>query len=177
VTGSERVADADREHTVVALREHAVDGRLTLEELADRVGAALAAGTRAELDGALADLPATPAVPAEADDQRVLAVFGDVSRSGRWRLGRRVRALGLFGGVRLDLRQAEVTADEIWVAVDAVCGAVEVVVPHGVSLDIAGLAMFGAQHADAGEERPPRGAPTVHLKARVAFGSLTVRRG
>jgi predicted membrane protein len=88
-----------------------------------------------------------------------------------------VRALGLFGGVRLDLRQAEVTADEIWVAVDAVCGAVEVVVPHGVSLDISGLAMFGAQHADAGEERPPRGAPTVHLKARVAFGSLTVRRG
>jgi hypothetical protein len=94
VTGTERVADADREHAVVALREHAVDGRLTLEELAERVGSALAAGTRAELDGALADLPATPASPAEADDQRVLAVFGDVSRSGRWRLGRRVRALG-----------------------------------------------------------------------------------
>jgi len=107
----------------------------------------------------------------------VLALFGDVSRSGRWRLGRRVRALGLFGGVRLDLRGAEVTGEEITVEVDALCGAVDVVVPHGVVLDMSGYALFGAQNADAGEERPPTGAPVVHLRARTAFGSLTVRRG
>jgi len=42
---------------------------------------------------------------------------------------------------------------------DAVCGAVDVVVPHGVVLDLSGY------------------APVVHLRARTAFGSLTVRRG
>ncbi|HEY3764559.1 MAG TPA: DUF1707 domain-containing protein [Gaiellales bacterium] len=177
MTGSERVADADRESAVVALREHAVAGRLTLEELAERVGSALAATTRGQLEGALGDLPAADPSQPEPADQRVVALFGDVSRSGRWRLGRRVRALGLFGGVRLDLRQAEVTAAEIWVEVDSICGAVEVIVPHGVALDVAGLAMFGAQHADAGDERPPPGAPLVHVKARSAFGSLTIRRG
>jgi hypothetical protein len=60
---------------------------------------------------------------------------------------------------------------------DAVCGMVDIVVPRGVALDLSGFALFGAQHADAGEERPPTGAPVVHLRARTAFGSLTVRRG
>jgi DUF1707 SHOCT-like domain len=175
VTGPERVADADRERAVAALREHAVAGRLTLEELADRVGNALAATTQADLEGVLGDLPAAVEAPGE-EPSRVLALFGDVDRSGRWRLGGRVRALGLFGGVRLDLRQAEVTAGEIHVDVDALCGAVDVVVPHGVALDMSGYAIFGAQRADAGDERPPPGAPVVHLRARTAFGSLTVRR-
>ena len=57
------------------------------------------------------------------------------------------------------------------------CGAVDVVVPHGVVLDMSGYALFGAQKADAGGERPPAGAPVVHLRARTAFGGLTVRRG
>lgn len=176
MSAPERAGDADRERAVVALREHAVAGRLTLEELADRVGNALAAATMGDLDAVLGDLPAA-AAPATDDTSRVLALFGDVHRRGRWRLGRHVRGLGLFGGVRLDLREAEVTADEITVQVDAVCGMVDIVVPHGVVLDLSGFALFGAQHADAGDERAPAGAPVVHLRARTAFGSLTVRRG
>jgi uncharacterized protein DUF1707 len=176
VTGLERAGDTDRERAVIALREHAVAGRLTLEELADRVGSALTATTRAEVDAVLGDLPAA-AESGTDDTSRVLALFGDVHRRGRWRLGRRVRGLGLFGGVLLDLRQAEVTANEITVDVDAVCGAVDIVLPRGVTLDLSGFAIFGAQHADAGDERPPAGAPVVHVRARTAFGSLTVRRG
>src|SRR6185437_9667240 len=156
-----------------ALRDHAVAGRLTLEELADRVGNALTATTRGELDAVLADLPAVTEPPAEDDPSRVLALFGDVNRSGRWRLGRRVRALGLFGGVRLDLRGAEVTGEEISVEVDALCGAVDVVVPHGVVLDMSGYALFGAQNADAGAERPPTGAPVVHLRARARRSAVS----
>ncbi len=176
MSSPERAADADRERAVAALREHAVAGRLTLEELADRVGNALTAATQGDLDAVLGDLPAA-AEPTDDDTSRVLALFGDVHRRGRWRLGRGVRALGVCGGVRLDLRQAEVTANEITVRVDAICGGVDIVVPHGVLLDMSGYAVFGAQHADAGEERPPAGAPVVHLRARTVFGSLTVRRG
>jgi DUF1707 SHOCT-like domain/Cell wall-active antibiotics response LiaF, C-terminal len=178
VSELERVADGDRDGALAALREHAVAGRLTLEELAERAGSALAARTRGELDRALADLPAVTAGPAELQaDARVLGLFGNVTRTGRWRLGRRVHARGIFGGVRLDLRHAEVTADEVWVDVRAICGEVSVVVPHGVALDMAGYAMFGEQHADAGDERVPAGAPVVHVRARTAFGKLTVKRG
>jgi hypothetical protein len=56
--------DTDRERVEVALREHYVRGRLTLEEFTERAGRVLAARSRAELRGALAGLP----VLADVDD-------------------------------------------------------------------------------------------------------------
>lgn len=52
-----RVADADREQLIDELREHAGAGRLTAEELEERVGAAYSATTRADVDALRADLP------------------------------------------------------------------------------------------------------------------------
>jgi hypothetical protein len=52
-----RVADADREQTVEELREHALAGRLSAEEMEERVGSAYGARTRADLDALRADLP------------------------------------------------------------------------------------------------------------------------
>jgi hypothetical protein len=52
-----RVADADREQLVDELREHALAGRLTSEELEERIGGAYGATTRGQLDALRADLP------------------------------------------------------------------------------------------------------------------------
>jgi Domain of unknown function (DUF1707) len=52
-----RIADADRDQTVSELREHAVAGRLTPDELEERIGSAYRATTRADLDKLKADLP------------------------------------------------------------------------------------------------------------------------
>ncbi len=52
-----RVADADREQLIDEPREHAGAGRLTSEELEQRVGDAYSAATRADLDALRADLP------------------------------------------------------------------------------------------------------------------------
>ena len=54
-----RVGDAARDHVVTLLREHCTTGRLTLDEFSERVCAALAAHTWAELQAALADLPSS----------------------------------------------------------------------------------------------------------------------
>ena len=54
-----RASDAERERTLTELRGHASKGRLTVEELAERTDAALAARTRGELDALTADLPRT----------------------------------------------------------------------------------------------------------------------
>src|ERR1700691_4858730 len=54
---AERVADADRDRTVTQLREHVVEGRLTLDEFSERVGSALSARTRADLVAVMSDLP------------------------------------------------------------------------------------------------------------------------
>jgi Domain of unknown function (DUF1707) len=52
-----RVADADREQVVEELREHAGAGRLTSDELEERIERAYRARTRADLDALRADLP------------------------------------------------------------------------------------------------------------------------
>jgi Domain of unknown function (DUF1707)/2TM domain len=63
-----RASDADRELTAERLRTAAVEGRLTPEELEQRLEAALAGGTYGELELLVADLPA-PAAP-RPDRQR-----------------------------------------------------------------------------------------------------------
>ena len=54
-----RVGDADREAVAAQLREHFADGRLTLEELNERLDQAFAAKTKADLNVVLRELPHT----------------------------------------------------------------------------------------------------------------------
>ena len=55
--GSYRAGDADRNGTADLLKEAHAAGYLTLEELDERLGAALTARTHRELDRLVADLP------------------------------------------------------------------------------------------------------------------------
>jgi hypothetical protein len=60
-----RVSDADRERVTGRLREHFAEGRLTSDELDERVSAALNAKTFGDLRPLMADLP-EPAPPRAA---------------------------------------------------------------------------------------------------------------
>ena len=62
--GHMRASHADREHVINTLKIAFVQGRLTKDELDQRVGQAFASKTYAELDTLSADLPAGPAGPA-----------------------------------------------------------------------------------------------------------------
>jgi hypothetical protein len=60
-----RASDAERERVAALLRDHAADGRLSVEELDERLQRAYAARTRSELDALTTDLPArVPRSPA-----------------------------------------------------------------------------------------------------------------
>jgi hypothetical protein len=52
-----RASDAERERVVAFLRDHALEGRLTHEELEERIGQAYAAVTVGDLERLIADLP------------------------------------------------------------------------------------------------------------------------
>jgi DUF1707 SHOCT-like domain len=54
-----RASDEDREQLIAELNEHAVAGRLSTDELEDRLQAAYAARTTGELDALRRDLPVT----------------------------------------------------------------------------------------------------------------------
>jgi hypothetical protein len=53
-----RASDADRQRVVVDLQRHTADGRLNLDEYAQRVDQILAARTHGELAALTSDLPA-----------------------------------------------------------------------------------------------------------------------
>lgn len=58
-----RASDDDRERTAVLLRDHTAAGRLTPDELDERLGVSYSARTLGELDAVLTDLPGA-ALPA-----------------------------------------------------------------------------------------------------------------
>ena len=60
---STRISDADREHVAERLREHFAAGRLSSEELDERITATFGAKTYADLRAVMADLPETAPVP------------------------------------------------------------------------------------------------------------------
>jgi hypothetical protein len=62
-----RVSDAEREATATELREHYAAGRLTLEELNERLDKTFAAKTRADLNALMTDLPSTRAAGTGSD--------------------------------------------------------------------------------------------------------------
>ena len=61
-----RVGDSDRQAVIAELQRHFIDGRLTSDELGERVSQALSARTFADFSPLLADLPRLPE-PASAD--------------------------------------------------------------------------------------------------------------
>jgi uncharacterized protein DUF1707 len=80
-TGSEiRVSDAEREAVASQLRDNFADGRLTLDELNERLDLAFAAKTRADLNVLTRDLPMTPR-PATGTAGRALQAGVPRSRS------------------------------------------------------------------------------------------------
>jgi hypothetical protein len=68
--GQIRVSDAERDQLVEELHEHTVAGRLTAEELEERLGSVYSASTRAELDVLRADLPVSTVAAQRALVQR-----------------------------------------------------------------------------------------------------------
>ena len=58
-----RASDADRDRVTARLQEHFAEGRLSREELGERVAAVLNAKTFGELRPVLADLPEPAVAP------------------------------------------------------------------------------------------------------------------
>jgi DUF1707 SHOCT-like domain len=77
-----RIGDAERDAAMAQLREHFVAGRLTFDELTERIDGALTAKTQRQIDRLMADLPqparvahAEPEVPVPQPDAGRFLVF------------------------------------------------------------------------------------------------------
>jgi Domain of unknown function (DUF1707)/Cell wall-active antibiotics response 4TMS YvqF len=169
-----RASDAERERTTELLRDAAAEGRLTFEELADRIDVAARAATRAELARLTADLPSPVTATETVAPIRRFAVFGNVRRSGAWMVPARSSWMSVFGDIDLDLREAQVTATEVTIDAGTLFGDVELLVPEGVVVEIRCRTLFGDVRQEAGGVWAA-GAPRVILAGGTVFGDVRVR--
>ncbi len=170
-------SDAEREHSVVQLRDAVGDGRLTLEEFSDRVGLVQSARTDQELARLTRDLPASPAagsVPAEASQQH-RAICSHLTRSGPWSLPQRSAWRSVCGTIELDLRQVRLASNETTLEVYNLFGTVTVIVPEGVEVVVQGGGLFASQKVQSPERTPLAGAPRLTIDCRGPGGTLYVR--
>ena len=174
---STRISDSERELTVLSLREHLLAGRLTLDEFSERVEIAYGARTGAELVEARKGLPegsterGSPRKPVRI----TTAIFGDVERRGRLRLPGRSFAVSVFADLDLDLREAEIGRSKTTVTALVGFGNVDIYVPEGVNVDVAGVTVFGRRR-EWGRDTARASAPTIHIRTLGCFATIDVWR-
>ena len=172
-----RASDAERENAVTILRDAAAEGRLTLEELAQRLERALGAVTRDELDPLTADLPdpRTGETAPRRGTRWIVGIMGGGDRRGRWRIASRSTVVNVMGGADLDLRDALVEGPEVEITVISVMGGSDIVVPEGVEVELGGLALMGGNDLALEGAPPPPGAPVVRVRAFSLMGGTDVK--
>ncbi|SFX33368.1 DUF1707 domain-containing protein [Streptomyces atratus] len=181
-----RASDADRDRIADILREAMAEGRLTVDEHAERVDAVYRAKTVGELEPLVRDLPAPagtarPAAPGAYGQEsptgpaeNLVAIFSSSTRKGRWRVGSRTNAFALFGSVEVDLTEALFGQRVTVINATSVFGSVDVKVPENISLRGSGTGIFGNFEVATLESADPE-APVVVVNGYSVFGSVEAK--
>jgi hypothetical protein len=175
-----RASHSDRDHVVEALRVAAGDGRLTAEELDERLEAALTARTYSELAVLTADLPAlgsqpgSAALPEPKDLVRIDCGSGTASRDGQWVVPQRMEVRVTSGAVKLDLTRAIITSPTLVIDAEVRSGTLTLITRPGIVVDTDDVAV----RSGTVKTRPQPQAPVilrVEVSGNVNSGAFTAR--
>ncbi len=186
-----RISDAERDQVMEVLREAAAQGRITLDELDERLNAVYAAKTYADLEPVTDDLPtgaeALPvplpvpvegALPERRDSGDTLVIRSQSStviRKGAWQVPRRVEVYNKYGSTRLDFREASLTSAVVEVHIDASWGACDVILPEGATADVEADSSWLGMLRNSVDSLRRASAPHFVVTGSCQGGSLTVR--
>ena len=191
VGGNMRASDADRDQVATLLSTAYAEGRLTREEHDERIEGLMAAKTFDDLIPITRDLvivgpPAPVPVPQSGSrftidttgqnlhPDKMIAIFGGATRSGKWRMRKNIQAFALFGGMDLDLRDAIFEAPVVEISGFWCFGGLEMKVPAGINVQDQVAGIFGGTEVrDIGDPTP--GAPTLVIKGVTLFGGVSIR--
>jgi hypothetical protein len=170
-----RASDADRDRVLALLAEAMSDGRLTLDEHAERVQRACTARTLGELADLTTDLVVASAQPVRLDGGRVISgIFGPAKRDGRWVVPETLTVNAMFGEVEVDVTQAILQARHVQLHATVIGARLVLIVPDGVSVVVNTPMVLGRRR---GSTPVPSGAetPVIEVKGLVLGGEIIVR--
>jgi uncharacterized protein DUF1707 len=189
--GNLRASDADRDQVATLLSTAYAEGRLSREEHDERIDQLMAAKTFDDLLPITRDLvmvgpPAPVATPQPSsrfaidttgqnpESDKMIAIFGGVTRKGRWRVRKNTHALALFGGMDLDLRDAIFEAPVVEISGFWCFGGLDIKVPDGIEIQDQTAGIFGGTDVrDVGDPAP--GAPTLVIEGVSLFGGVSIK--
>ena len=163
---------------MAVLAEAAGDGRLTLDEHAQRVERAYRARTLGELASLTTDLASPAGQPLQLDDSRsITAFFATTQRNGRWVVPDRLTVAAVGGQVILDLRQALLQGTHTVVNATLLGGQLHLHVPDGVRVTVTSTRQPARVQADLAT-RPapatPPGTPLIEVRSFSVAGRVHV---
>lgn len=188
--GHLRASDADRDQVATVLSTAYAEGRLSREEHDERIDQLMAAKTFDDLLPITRDLvvvgtPSPVATPQPTshftidttgqslDSDKMIAIFGGATRTGKWRVRKNIQALALFGGIDLDLRDAIFEAPVVEISGFWCFGGLDIKVPEGIEVRDQTAGIFGGTDVNnIGDPAP--GAPTLVIKGVSLFGGVSV---
>jgi DUF1707 SHOCT-like domain len=173
-----RASYDDRERAAEIIRIAAGDGRLSADELDERLEKALTARTTSELAELTADLPAVPGAAAAQpkDLVEISCMGGNAQRNGDWVVPRRMEITATGGNVKLDFTEAVIAVPTLQVDATVRGGNLVLVTRPGVQVDTDGVKMVGGNI----RIRPARGPKQpailrVELTGQAWGGNVVVR--
>jgi len=180
--GDLRASHADRDQVVELLREAAGDGRLSADELDERLERALTARTYAELASLTTDLPIAPGaavVPAGAATANVtpkemvrIHVHGSsAQRNGGWVVPKEMDVKVIGGSVVLDFTEAVITQPLLRITAEVRGGGLTLINGPFIVVDADDIEVRGGS---VQVPKPPGPGVPVVLRVEIAG---TVRGG
>jgi Domain of unknown function (DUF1707) len=137
-----RASHEDRDRVVELLRVSAGDGRLTADELDERLELAMTARTYGELAKLVADLPAAGSVasapgpaPRAKEVVRIDTGSGQTVRNGRWVVPQRIEARIRSGHLKLDFTEAVISQPTLQLDADVRSGHIILITKPGIVVD------------------------------------------
>ena len=146
--GALRASHADRDQVTEVLRVAAGDGRLSPEELDERLELALSARTYDELAAVIADLPAAgtavagmplspvTGAPPPKDLIKLHCSSGNAERRGRWVVPSRMDLKVTSGGITLDFGEAVITQPTLRIDAEVRSGHITLITKPGIVVDM-----------------------------------------
>jgi hypothetical protein len=183
--GALRASHADRDKIVEVLRTAAGDGRLSPEELDERLELALTAKTYAELAGLTTDLPAAgaapvPAVAGDAAEAKELVKIevgsGNARRDGRWVVPKEMDIRITSGNVVLDFTNATITQPLLRIGTEVRSGVLTLITKPGIVVDVDDVSVRSGNvmvRAPWGHDVPA--LLRVEIAGAIRSGNITAR--